>query len=680
MEIQKRVQLPDGRVKTLQVPSDATEDEILGFVMSQWDAGAFDERKNGIDRNAMLASPKSGTPQGDFPLSFSNVVGAVAEPVATALSSMRGTVKAGYEGMYDMYKGDPNLGRNVQQAIQEATYEPRTSGGKVATQFLSETANKYLGPEGLDVLNLGQQIGQQEFEKGSPPALAAAWETFPTFLETVAGIKGITDAQGLISLKNTDGSPTTALQQMLAAQGLSYDALSAEVKASIPNQVARSTLSSKPSLGAKEVAARDIRAGGTQEGLARFDEAPFNPFKDVKIDPVAKQAIDLDVDEGVIQMIKQSDPSTRMQMLRVLNQHQTKVFNQGADADPYAVVGQALESRVNYLDRQADNAALKLKNIVANRFKDKAVDTSPLQSAALNGLEDLGIDFARNEYGSPVITAGRNGAAEIKLDFTNSKIAKDPASQKMVRDSLDLILNRRTPDAASLHLLKQQLDGLIDWNKADKGGVIPPSGRNFVKGLRYESNNILRGVDEEYAKVNDVLSTVLDAKGALYDSLVVSARELAKEGDFAAAGNDLRKLFTNYGKGYTQVAALKNIDDAIAKISAQPTGKEVAIAGQAGAPYVPPSNANLYNLGRVVVELDRLIKPTKAGNFQSKVAAGNEEVLRAIRDTQSRQGIIDRTLGLATKPFEKDPKIAERQRKLDTYTILQELVKARQKQ
>lgn len=626
-------------------------------------------------KNAMVSSPKADTPQGDFPISTANVMGAVIEPVMQAASGIAGQAAAGYEAIPQFIRGEPNLRNTVEQRVESLTYEPRTVGGQMASQKIGELANKYLGPEGLDILNLGPEMGQQAFERTGSPLLGAVYETLPTALEAATGVRALTG--GPVRLKNPDGSPTTELVRVLGAKGIDFNALTPATLDAIPEFSPASTLrSGVADINPKRVAGKDIEAGGTQEGLARYQP---DVFRGVKIDPVAKAAIDFDIDEGVVQMIKQSDPVTRFNMLRVVDAHKTKTVNRASDADPYAIVGDSLASRVNYLDRQAANAALKLNSIVKGRMSGQDVDTARIQDMYVRALDDLGVSYKVNEYGSPLFV---NNKGQSALDFSKSRVAEDPASQKMIEAATRLVANRATPDAASLHLLKQQLDALIDWNKADKGGVIPPTGRNFVKELRFTANDILRNIDAEYGKVNDTLSLVLDAKGNLYDSLVKSARELAKEGEWAAAGNDLRKLFTNYGKGYEQIEALKSIDAAVNKLQSQATGKDVALPDASATSQVSQKvdKSNLFNLGELVLELDRVIQPSKRANFQSKIAAGNEPLLREIRELGSRQGMIDSALGLVKKPFEKDPKIAERERKFNTYAALQKLIAARGKE
>lgn len=668
--IERKVQLPDGRTVPIQVPSDATNDEILDFVIEQFDAGAW-PTEEGVSRTAMTASPKAGTPQGDFPWSATNVAGAVLDPLRTMGLSAAQEAWAGLKAIPDAI-----MGEDVRAGIEETRQkwaplvQPQTSGGKVAMQALQSGLQSTLGPEGLDVLGKGPEMGQQAFERFAPQPntgsaiMGATYQTLPDLLSYIAGYGGIKHAQGMVRLKNADGTPTAELEALLATQGLSYPALSAEVRASLPVSVPREIFGGRPDLTGKQVVGKELGAGGTQAGLARFEQGLFGR---TKTDPLAMQGIKLDMDEGVIQMVKTSDPVTRFNMQRILKDHEAKTFNRGSDADPYSVVGTALQSRVKFLDQKAAEASAKLDQVVSTRLKGMEVNAAPLVEAFYKGLDDLNVRYTIDELGAP-----RFGDDA----FSTSVIAKDSGSIKMIKDAADLLMNRadNVADAQSLHLLKRQLDALIDWNKSPVGGI-PEKGRNFVKGLRYESNNILRQLDDDYAKANDTLSMVLDAKGDLYDSLVRSARELAKMDDFAAAGNDLRKLFTNYGKGYEQVAALKGIDAAVNKLLSERTGtgRDVVPQGTQFPPRIDaPDQSSLYNMGEVILELDRLIGPTKRGSFQGKVAAGNEPLARSLQDQKAMW--YEKLYQKGTERFRTDNALAERQRKLDVYRVLQELI------
>lgn len=656
--------MPNGG--TVNLPSDVTEAEIDQIINE-----IFND-----PRDVMLQSPKAGTPQGDFPWSTENVLGAFVEPIIQMGGALGAEAKAGLLDAIPAFIAGEDARAPVEQTRQKwaEAFAPKTSGGKIASQALAETVNEYLGPEGLDVIGKGPEMGQQSFERTGSPFLAAAQETLPTFLESVTGVRALTG--GPIRLKYADGMPTPELVKLLAEKGVDYNALTQVAKDSIPefapSQTLRSTEAGKPDVSAKRIIGKDIKAGGTQEALARYE--PSTIFGSTK-DKLAMDAINLDVREGIVQLIKQADPTTKLNMIRIIDQHKTKVLDEKSAADPYAVIGNALESRVNYLDRQAGNNVLRLNNIVNKKFKGVGVDATPISQMFIRELDSLGIKYKVNEYGSPMFV---NSKGKADLDFSTSKIAEDPASQRMINKATQLVANRATPDAASMHLLKQQLDGLIDWNKASTLGAIPPTGANFIKQLRHTANGILRDIDADYARINDDLSMIYDAKGALYDSLVASARELAQKGeDWGAAGNDLRKLYTNYGAGYKQTNALKGIDEAVSRLQSRSTSKDVV-------PYDPdigvssataPSKANLYDLGALIVELDRVIQPTKSANFQSKISAGNENIVRQLKTMG--QGPIEELYGIATRKFRKDDKLAERQRKFNTWSALDALVRGR---
>ena len=348
-------------------------------------------------------------------------------------------------------------------------------------QALQSGLQSTLGPEGLDVLGKGPEMGQQAFERFAPQPntgsaiMGATYQTLPDLLSYLAGYGGIKHAQGMIRLKNADGTPTAELEALLATQGLSYPALSAEVRASLPVSVPREIFGGRPDLTGKQVVGKELGAGGTQAGLARFEQGLFGR---TKTDPLAMQGIKLDMDEGVIQMVKTSDPVTRFNMQRILKEHEAKTFNRGSEADPYSVVGTALQSRVKFLDQKAAEASAKLDQVVSTRLKGMDFDATPLVDVFYKGLDDLDVRYTLDEFGAP-----RFGDDA----FSTSVIAKDSGSIKMIKDAADLLSNRagNVADAQSLHLLKRQLDALIDWNKSNVGGI-PEKGRNFIKALRFE--------------------------------------------------------------------------------------------------------------------------------------------------------------------------------------------------
>lgn len=615
-EVKRKVALPDGRVVDLMVPADATVEEIQDFAMAQWDAGKFD--KGFVPKNVMVSSPKAQMPQGEIQPTFRSTVESIAEPLAQMATGAAATLPAGFAGLgATLFQGPKAGGDVVNKILSDYTYQPKTAAGQRGAQYVRELSDRYLGKEGLGITNVPEEAGAQILEQTGSPELATAYHTLPAFLEAITGLSALQTARGPVRLLDDQGYPTEMLNNLLNEYGLNYDNLTPEARALI-NQTAYRSLSGTPSVPTGRITRTDIESGGTQRGLSLYDPDTLKgPFAGVNVDPLAQRAFEADWEKGVIQMVKAADPVTKFNLGRMLSDMRKLKSDEGTMAFPSKIVGEAAGSRVDVLSDRIKNDAMQLNIIANNNLKGMQVDIQRITDAVQKGLDELRVQYKLDpKFGDPRF-ADAEGNAD--LNFDSSLIQESPAGREMVNAVVRLLAKARSGDAADLHNLKRQIDELIDWSKSSDIGI-SEKGRTFAKNIRYEANEQLRGLDAEYERLNDRLSTNIEARNTLGEAVTRRIREEINGNidSWDGLGAELRKLYSNYGNQSALVEALEGLDAAIAKTGT--AGQKLPVVG-GGSTGKVADTSNLAILARFGLALDKQFGSAKAGSFQGQQEA-----------------------------------------------------------
>ena len=655
------ITMPDGSEHEL--PAGAPKAAIDNVVRNYLGSGQF------VDPEAMTGSPKAGIPQGDINLDpfsgegLANIAKGTAETLGTIGSSVVAAPLSYIAGMGNaFFSNEQGSGPEAIESVQSAlTYQPQSVAGQKALGALGQGVEATLGKGGLDILGMGPEMSQQAVTRyGAQPVEETAYYILPDILQAITGLKAYRSLQGPVKLKNPDGSPTPELEKILADRNLVYAVLSDEAKAQIPAEINRKAVSGEAEFSAKPLIEGEIQRGQTQKGLAGYTRTGNK-------DAAALQAIDLGFDPAVVQGVKTASGPTRFNMYKMVEDHQALIADplNPKVRRPTETVGNVIQSRMEFLGDKKARASKELKAIAENDLKGVQVPYMRINDLFAKQMDDLGIDYAIGTDGRPLLYA--NGKST--LDFKGSKIQADEGSQKIIREAADLIASTKNPDAYGMHILKQQLDSLINWEKLANSGI-PESGRRFAKALRSEANDIVRELSPRYAKMNDVVSTIIDTEDSLLDSMTRAVRESVGDGDYRAAGQEFRKLFSEYGNSYQLESALRQLDETVAKFRQPSSSKEVG-PFDPNAKQVPlPDESSVYSLARFAKELDKALTPAAVGNFQATQAAGLTQAARGLGLDLTSNATVNAGLSTAQKILGKTPKQVEQERLNQAYAAI----------
>jgi len=577
------IELPDGRTTEIEAPEGATDDQVIAFVKSQWESGAFKQAPETKDFSSGLAG------LGEAALTMGT---GAASSVAGGIAGLAASPFVGTDKAADIVRG----------MQQDFTYQPRTESGQAILGGVSRP---------FEAIESGQRyLGDKTLEATGSPALATAAYAAPDVISTLLGLKGIRKIQGDIKLKNPDGTPTRELLDALNEKGIIYDSLDPNVKNKIPAVIPRDIVGG--SKAAKQSASQDVLAGelganGRQRGLAPYQLSNGK----VTSDTLANEAIRQGFDEGIVQMIKTTTPDTRKNMATMLNYMERATGDRSLNIRPTDIVGTSVAKRLEFIADKASVARNELNLIAKNNLAGKQIDIQPIVDRYYSALDDLGVTAVVKE-----------GDIKPTLDFNGSIIQADPTSQRMLRQLTDLMASGK-PDALRFHNLKRQLDALIDYQKSSKSGI-PESGRRVLKGIRATLNDGLRKVDADYARVNDTMSRALSLFDQL-DSATASKINVADTlADSRAMGQEMRKLFSNYQTRVSLDNALREIDSVVNEFSRPKTKDIVPYSPEAAAGRsVPKFKDNIYDMAQFANELDRqfgaIARTSLQGTMESAV-------------------------------------------------------------
>jgi len=602
------------------------------------------ERIRLYNPDVMTSSPKAGRVQGEFNPSMADEISGAVQTVGALGSGIFDEIVAGYQGLGASINPQEIAGagaRAVEESRANPFFKPESEVAKRNLSAISDVAERYLGEEGLGILGIGKEMGSQALERTNSPLIATAYESLPAMLESVSAIKSARTLQGPIRLKNPDGSPTRELRDLLNEKGLSYEVLTPEVQKSIPAVVPRSEITGSPvGQTAGEITSRELAAGGRQQGLAPYEQSPFGG---IRRDQGAKEALGQDWDKGIVQMVKVASPDTKSQMSKMLEYMESIRNNPSQRTRPSDVVGLAVAKRVNFVKDKLREASTELQTIAENKLKGQSINTAPVEQSFLDGLNNLDVGFKMVETKS---------GYKPEFDFKGSVIEADPSAQTMLKRTANLMANAGQVDAYRMHILKRQLDSLIDYQKKSKSGLTE-EGRRLLKNVRASLNDTLREVNPDYARVNDTMSKSL----RVFDSLNSNTAGKIDIFDSEMMGQELRKLFSNYQTRVGLDNALADLDDLVSEFS-KPAGKDVGfVIPDAKIKEVPTFNESVRDLAMFANALDRQFGAVAKTGFEGGIEAGVANAMKGMEEVASggKSGIIKATVDWAGKKI-KDVK------------------------
>ena len=326
-------------------------------------------------------------------------------------------------------------------------------------------------------------------------------------------------------------------------------------------------------------------------------------------DDLGSQAVRQGFREGDVASAKNANKQTR-NLMRKMNEMKRQIeaeSSKALDFRPSDIPGEELLNRFNVVKDEGLSLSKQLSDISKNKLKGKVIDSSGVEKSVIDSLDSLGMDIP-NEILMDT-TQLKNYLSDKKV-FEGTDISKDKSSQKVIRDVVD-ILTENGAEADKAHRVKRQIDTMIDWKKKSFEGL-SDTGKNFAKSVRRSINDSIREISPEYARVNDELSSIFKVMEDFTDAIPKKI-DLDSATGAAAAGQELRKLLTNYSSRNNLRDSIKAIDN---------------LAGRYG--YDSPIDIN--KLVQFNNTLDDRFSATPRGGFQGSIESAIRDPKQAAKD------------------------------------------------
>lgn len=537
----------------------------------QQDAPANTRKRGGRSANAGNRSieptdPNQGTALDAVYEPIKAIAGGAVNQSISGLAGLGNVIQS-----YDSAQGTQRI-EEVQNALPD--FSPQTEAGKKGLQTIGD-----LMQAGIDIVNfpisglaglaslisggsiddaaatvkgvqdngLGQTLGDKAFEATNNPALATAAMMLPDAAAAIVGGKaaksGIDDALARlpkkppVTLIDDTGRASKQFKAALKDNGVTLENIFPEDLAGLPANVT-------PKQAASMIVAKKIKEGSTDGYLAAKKIDSSGSIID---DQAAINAIKQGYEAGDVQAIKVANDATKNGMRAMVDMRRKIHGNtfEALDKSPSDVIGRSAMDRVLYIKDKATQSAKELNALVDGKLKGQTVNTGNVVSRLKDELDNIGVKFDLER------------PSKIE-DWARSEISKDPAAQRVINDTIDLLSERGPADAQRAHKVKKQLDRMIDFKR--NSFDLTPTGERIAQAIRAELNEAVRSVSPEYAKINDTLK---DSLTALDDFQTVMGKkfDIADLNASSKAGLDLRKMISKYKVKEDQRSAISQLDD-----------------------------------------------------------------------------------------------------------------------
>jgi len=482
---------------------------------------------------------------------YKKALGAAMGAGEVALSGVTGMgtdIVSGLTNLAQVLTGDQTLDQAVgdlRSSQEQYTYQPKTPEGQQYAQFLAEKI-------GQPYEQMKQGMGETALERTGSPLHATATHMMPDVALTLStlGLGNLLTRGGRLKTRAPSGDwqPTPLLENALRDKGMSFLDLDPNTVNAIPETMTSGLLPNTRTGQVTQQALESEAALG-----ARHDAlAPYQPKPSGKLgaDPQAKAVLSQGVEPNIVQMIKTSSGPTRFNMARMLGNADSILKNKSNfnEKRPLNIVGDSVGTRLIDLRKIANEDRVKLEQIKTRELGDLRINTDPISTAFNDSLAQYGINIARNEEGG------------LDFDYAGSELFKDRQGQRLVEEVTDILDNydMTNLNGAQAHLIKKQIDSLLNYEKIDMGGV-SDIGERVAKAVRLAVNDSIREVSPDYAAVNDRLTSVLDVFNEVQRSAGKRINLFDPETNARQLGQEMRRVLTNYKTGPELERAIKNL-------------------------------------------------------------------------------------------------------------------------
>lgn len=410
----------------------------------------------------------------------------------------------------------------------------------------------------------GREVG------GEPGAAIGALAAPLASVAAFGGAKSLIEAlspkfgKNITLIDQKTGLPVPAFQKALESRGLDYGSIIDDV-ANLPIV---STKRSLPEI-VDSIVVKKIKSGSGDQGLAalRLEQGR------VVADDLGAEAVKQGFKPGQVAVAKNADNATKAEMLKMLDIRRRIAADDtvALSMRPSDIAGDHVLDRFNFIRDKANGLRMQLDAIakgsapsigerylpgpgIGRGLKGAEIDTSGIENTVLQGLGKLNINIPDEVFAD---TTKLQSFLKQKDAFVGSQISKDKASQKVIKDAVDL-LSEPGGDALRAHNLKRQLDTMINYNRNQFLGL-DEAGEAFVRSVRTSLNDAVRAISPAYARVNDDLSMTLKTMDAFKDAIPKKIN-LFSDTSSGAVGQELRRLLSNYNSRQALRDALAEVD------------------------------------------------------------------------------------------------------------------------
>lgn len=215
----------------------------------------------------------------------------------------------------------------------------------------------------------------------------------------------------------------------------------------------------------------------------------------------AANAIDMGFKKGDVFAIRSSSDATRRGGFKMISDYQ-RILNDSRFGQTRQVTDAVGESALKRIDaiQKINTTAGRQVNEAASNLKGVSIDVSDEIASTQSKLSELGVRFADDG----------------KMDFKESAFQGFGSAQKAIVNVVNRLNKSEQADANDIHQLKQFIDSNVTFGAGNKTGA-QKKAETFIKGLRFDLNEKLKGVSSNYDKANakysDTIEILNDVRG-----------------------------------------------------------------------------------------------------------------------------------------------------------------------
>jgi hypothetical protein len=313
--------------------------------------------------------------------------------------------------------------------------------------------------------------------------------------------------------------------------------------------------------------------------------------------------------DGTVASIKAATDKDRQAMTKMLN-----IFKMGEKREaframnrPADILGDTVQSRVDFLANTNQQAGKAIDRIAQTRLRGQGVDYDPAINSFLDELGTLGVKVEMDQ----------NGVAKAILQ--GSDIQGDKAAQRILNTVLERLSTAKAPDAYGVHTAKRFIDTQVNYGKKNLANPLTSQAERALKNLRRNLNQSLGERFPDYKAANEKYSDTITALDDLQKAAGTQI-DFDSENANKALGTAMRKLTSNYG---TRANLIDSLDQ----------------ANQVASKYGMKLDDDIVNQLIFVNELDRMFGAAAQTSLKGQVSEAMQTGLDIARGNAAQRAM-----------------------------------------